>query len=306
MTTYGLLGFGEVARHFAAGVEREDDDRWLAYDRAFEEGADRADAARVRERMVGLEVEPARHVHDLAACELILSVVAPASALSAARAFAPSARPGQAFVDLNSTAPGVKHAIAELLEPLGVTVVDGAMTGGGVSLDGHRIPISLAGPAAPTVAATFARLGLVAAVVGDEIGQAAAMKMLRGVVIKGLEALSVEAFTAARLYGIEHLVLDSISESLDRWPIRDFITMLVTTHTRYCGRRSDEVEMIRATVEDAGVDPVMSTAASRLFERSVASDLRIEDRSPEDFEESIDVLRRSLPPSPGTRGDQRG
>lgn len=290
MTTYGFLGFGDVAHHFAVGVHRGEDDRFLAYDHALE----RPEGDRQRSRMADDEVEATDDIGGLAVCEVVLSLVTPAAALDVARAFAPHALQGQIYVDLNSTAPQVKQDIAAELEGCGVTVVDGAMTGGGVKLDGHRIPISLSGGAAQKAADELTRLGLQVQVVGDRVGQAAAMKMLRGVVIKGLEALSVEALTAARRYGVEELVLDSIRESLDRWSIRDFVAMLVTPHTHYCERRSVETRMIKETVAEVGIEPVMTPAIQRLFERSVASDLRISGQLPADLEQSIEALEREL------------
>ena len=42
------------------------------------------------------------------------------------------------------------------------------------------------------------------------IGSAAAIKMIRSVMIKGLEAMVIESLTAARRYGVEDAVLDSL------------------------------------------------------------------------------------------------
>jgi 3-hydroxyisobutyrate dehydrogenase-like beta-hydroxyacid dehydrogenase len=290
MTRLGFLGFGEVARRFAEGMVRTADASIVAYDRVVETDG----AAALRELASSLDVGLLDTPAGLAEVDLVLSVVTPAAAAAAAASYAAHARAGQIYVDLNSTAPEVKHEVEAILAPHGLRVVDGVMTGGGISLDGHRIPISLAGPDAEEVAAHLDGLGLVTEVVGAELGQAAAMKMLRGVVIKGLEALSVEAFVAARAYGIEDLVLGSIGESLDRWSAADFLQMLVRTHTEHCTRRAVEVRMIKETVAGAGLDPVMSAAAQQLFERSAAHDLRDDGALPDDFEASVRVLSRAL------------
>lgn len=265
MTVYGFLGYGQVGQHLARGMQRGSDDRVIVYDHGFSTASSQLlDIA----RSDGVEV--AMKPDGLAECDVVLSIVTPASAAEVARDFAPHARPGQTYIDFNSTAPEVKEEIGEILADSGVTYLDGVMTGGGITLDKHRIPMSLAGPGASELAQRFTQLGFVAEAIGDRIGQAAAMKMIRGVVIKGLEALAVEAMMAARARGIEELVLRSLSESLDRLATRDFLEMLVTTHTKHCGRRSVEVRMIKETVAGSGVEPIMTTAAQRVFERSAA------------------------------------
>lgn len=289
MTVVGYLGFGEVARRFAGGMDRPAGCRLLAYDRVVEVG----DATAAREEAADLGVQLLDSPGGLAEADLVLSVVTPAAARAAASSYAPHAPGGQTYVDLNSTAPEVKLEVESVLAPRGIRVVDGVMTGGGISLDGHRIPISLAGPGAQEVADQLTGFGLVAEVVGGEFGQAAAMKMLRGVVIKGLEALSIEAFVAARAYGIEDLVLASISESLDRWSTADFLQMLVRTHTEHCTRRAVEVRMIKETVAGTGLEPIMAEAAQRLFERSAAADLREDGALPADFDASLRSLSRA-------------
>ena len=297
MTSYGFLGYGQVGQHLTEGMHRSPDDHVAAFDLGFRDPARAELVARARDSVVEVVTDPA----GLAGCDLVLSVVTPASALAVARDYAAHAHPGQTYVDLNSTAPEVKAQIAEVLAPSGVRFLEGVMTGGGINLDGHRIPMSLAGPDAEAVAAQLTAAGFLAEAIGDTIGQAAAMKMLRGVVIKGLEALSVEAFVAARAYGIEDLVLASVSESLDRWSIRDFIAMLVTTHTVHCGRRSVEVRMIKETVASSGLEPLMATAAQQLFERSAAADLTVDGAPPTGFEAAMDALRAAtIDPSTDT------
>lgn len=289
MTSLGFLGFGEAGGELAAGMQLTEEDVLTAFDPALLEDAnrrERADAAGVRV-LDGLQ--------ELSGCDVVLSLVTPAAALPAAQSYAEYARNGQLYIEANSTAPPVKRAIAEVLEPRGLRVVDAVLTGGGIQLDGHRIPISLAGAEAEQTAQLLRSMGLTAEAIGDTVGQAAAMKMLRGVVIKGLEALSVEALTAARSYGLEEAVLDSLTETLDRWDIRDFVAMLVRSHTMHCGRRSVEVRMIRETVEATGLEPVMMAAAQQLFERSAAAEMRPPDGRPtEGLNDSIDLLLNAL------------
>lgn len=258
---WGLIGFGEAGRVIGGTVAASGADL-LVHDRVL---LDPARGAALRKAVVAAGATP---VEDLAAFgdrNVVVSLVTPATAALAARGFAPHAADGVLYVDLNSTAPGDKHEVAAALP--GVRVVDGVMTGGGITLDAERIPISLAGPDAAEAADLLNGAGLNAAVVGDEIGAAAALKMLRSVVIKGMEGLWVEALLAARERGVVEPLLAMIEETLDRYSARDFATMLVTTHVAHAGRRQVEVGMSRDTVAGTGVSPLLSDGILARYER---------------------------------------
>ena len=290
MTRWGLVGFGEAGRVIggalaASGADLAVHDRLL---RDPERGPELAEAIRAA------GARPVADVAELADRDVVLSLVTPATALAAAEGFAPATRDGVLYVDLNSTAPQVKEAVAAALPA--ARVVDGVMTGGGIRLDGRRIPISLAGPDAGEAARLLCGAGLSAAVVGERVGAAAALKMLRSVVVKGLEGLWTEALLAAELDVVEPL-LAMVEETLDRWPTRDFASMLVTTHVGHAGRRQVEARMVRDTVAGTGVEPLMSAALVARQERT-ARGLEQAGRRPgevpETLAEALEVLR-SLP-----------
>jgi 3-hydroxyisobutyrate dehydrogenase-like beta-hydroxyacid dehydrogenase len=265
---WGLLGFGEAGRVIgralaASGVDLAVHDRVLL---------DPARGAGLAEAVRAIGATPVADVADLADRDVVLSLVTPATAVAAAAGFRPVARDGVLYVDLNSTAPQDKRAVAELLA--GARVVDGVMTGGGIQLDGARIPISLAGPDAAEAAQALTGAGLTAAVVGAEVGAAAALKMLRSVVVKGMEGLWVEALLAAQELDVVEPLMAMIEETLDRWSTRDFATMLVTTHVAHAGRRQVEVAMARDTVAGTGVPPLLASglvARHQLSARGLAA-----------------------------------
>ena len=258
---WGLIGFGEAGRIIggalaASGVDLAVHDRVLL---------DPGRGAAVREAVTAAGATPVDDLAAFADRDVVVSLVTPATAVPAAQGYAPHARDGALYLDLNSTAPDAKQEIAALLGD--VRVVDGVMTGGGITLDAHRIPISLAGPDAAEAAELLTGAGLNAAVVGEEIGAAAALKMLRSVVIKGMEGLWVEALLAARARGVVEPLLAMIEETLDRYSARDFATMLVTTHVAHAGRRQVEVRMSRDTVAGTGVPPLLSDGIVARYER---------------------------------------
>lgn len=297
MSTLGFLGFGEVPWHFATGMQRPADLTVVAYDPVL---VDPEQPAK-RQRANDAGVTPLDDVAGLADCELVLSLVTPAAAVAAVEAYTPHAPAGQRFLEMNSAAPAVKRAVAELLTPRRVEVDDVVLTGGGIGLDGWRIPINVAGPTAQDSTDRLLALGLNAKTIGDQVGQAAAVKMLRGVIIKGLEALSVEAFTAAKALGLDGVLMGAVAEALDKGPIEDFLNMLLTTHTVHCGRRAVEVDMIRGTVAESGLEPTMSAAMVELFRRSAEADLKGPDGAGyADPAAAVEAMVAELVPEPPT------
>jgi 3-hydroxyisobutyrate dehydrogenase-like beta-hydroxyacid dehydrogenase len=291
VTRWGLVGFGEAGRVIGGALAASGADL-VVHDRLLgdpERGPELAEAIRAG------GARPVADVAELADRDVVLSLVTPATALAAAEGFAPATRDGVLYVDLNSTAPQVKEAVAAALPA--ARVVDGVMTGGGIRLDGRRIPISLAGPDAGEAARLLCGAGLSAAVVGERVGAAAALKMLRSVVVKGLEGLWTEALLAAAELDVVEPLLAMVEETLDRWPTRDFATMLVTTHVGHAGRRQVEARMVRDTVAGTGVEPLMSAALVARQERTARGLDQAGRRPgevPETLAEALEVLR-SLP-----------
>jgi 3-hydroxyisobutyrate dehydrogenase-like beta-hydroxyacid dehydrogenase len=287
-TRWGLVGFGEAGRVIGAALAGSGADL-AVHDRLLldpERGAGLAEAVR------SAGAEPVRDLAGLADRDVVLSLVTPATALAAAEGFAPAARDGVLWIDLNSTAPPVKEAVVAALPA--ARVVDGVMTGGGIRLDGSRIPISLAGPDAAEAAALLSGAGFTAAVVGERVGAAAALKMLRGVVVKGLEGLWTEALLAASEMDVVEPLLAMVEETLDRWPARDFATMLVTTHVAHAARRRVEARMVRDTVAGTGVEPLMAAALVAREERTARGLERVgrpPGEVPATLAEALQVLR---------------
>ena len=261
MKRWGLIGFGEAGRVIGGAVAASGIDL-VVHDRVL---LDEIRGPAIREAIGAAGATPVDDLSAFADRDVVLSLVTPATTVLAAQGFAPHAADGVLYVDLNSTAPEDKLAVAAALP--GVRLVDGVMTGGGITLDGHRIPISLAGPEAAEAAELLDAAGLNAAVVGADIGSAAALKMLRSVVIKGMEGLWVEALLAARERGVVEPLMAMIEETLDRYSARDFATMLVTTHVAHAGRRQVEVRMARDTVAATGVAPLLSDGIVARYEQ---------------------------------------
>jgi 3-hydroxyisobutyrate dehydrogenase-like beta-hydroxyacid dehydrogenase len=100
-------------------------------------------------------------------------------------------------------------------------------------------------------------------VVGADTGHAAAIKMIRSVMIKGIEALTLECFLAATRAGVLDEVTASLKNnypSLDWSKIADYNLERMASHGE---RRAAEMEESAATLRELGLDPLMADATVR-------------------------------------------
>ena len=238
-----LIGFGEAAQAFADGAG------WDA--RGFDIANRHADFVRLG---VACDRESSATV---AATGLILVLVTADVSLAATRDISRDLAPGALWFDLTSVAPGTKRAAAALVEGAGGRYVDAAIMAP-VHPRRRGVPILLAGPHADTGHAALAAAGFTdLRVVAGPVGAAAAIKMIRSVMIKGIEALTAECVIAAHRVGAVDEVLGLLGAEWAEKADYNLERMLV--HGR---RRADEMGEVAATLADLGVDPGMSRATA--------------------------------------------
>ena len=247
----GLIGYGEVGRILAEDLRA----RGVAVS-AYDLKLARPDtAAALQAHAAGHGVLLAASHADLASrADLIVSAVTASQAVSVAEACAPSLRSGSYFLDFNSASPGAKQRAAAAVDAAGGCYVEGAVM---TSLPPYRIqvPLLLGGPHAAMLEPALAALGFAPKVTSEQLGVASATKMCRSVMIKGLEAMVIESFTAARHHGVEDAVIASLHETfpgIDWEKQAAYFFQRVIEHGR---RRSEEVREVAATVREAGLTP---------------------------------------------------
>jgi 3-hydroxyisobutyrate dehydrogenase-like beta-hydroxyacid dehydrogenase len=122
------------------------------------------------------------------------------------------------------------------------------------------VPILLAGKAAGRAADIMKGCGMDIEAVGEQIGQACAVKMIRSIIVKGVEALLIESLTAAEKAGVRERILDSISETFPGLDWRQTATYHIGRTQQHGARRVTEMKEAAATLESFGLRPVLSTA----------------------------------------------
>ena len=190
----GLIGFGEAGMTFAqCGGWR---DRATAYDRKTDQGRLLCSEKLADYASAGI-IDSLNTIDAAGSAPVVLSLVTADQALAAARAAAPGLRPGTLYCDGNSVAPDTKCEAARFVEDAGAHYVDMAILAP-VNPAQLSVPVLLSGIFADDARSALRNLGFDSVrVVGDAVGRASAIKMIRSVMVKGIEALTAECVIAA-------------------------------------------------------------------------------------------------------------
>ncbi len=283
----GLVGYGEVGTILAEDL-RASGVAVSAYDRKL----DGPLAAPLRQHAAQHGVLLAESAAALAAgAELIVSAVTASQTLAVAQACAPGLLPASWFLDFNSASPGAKIAAAANVASAGGRYVEGAVMTS-VPPYRSRVPLLLGGPDAADLQPLLSRLGFNPTLASAKLGVASATKMCRSVMIKGLEAMVIESFSAARAYGVEEQVLASLAETfpgLDWEAQASYFFQRVIQHGR---RRAEEMVEAAATVREVGLEPWSASGTSK--RQAWVADLRdqglFDKAAPGDWRDAADLL----------------
>ena len=259
-----FIGFGEVASAFSKAL-RENGAEVAVYDvnLARPGGPDRLER---RAKAPGIEFRPLPEA--LRGADFVLSTVRAQTAPAAAHDCAAHLKPGQIFVDFNSTSPAVKVEIAGIVRASGADFVEGAILGA-VGATGAATPALTGGEKGRIAAQALSRLGLRVSYFDGELGKVSLFKMLRSVFSKGLEALLLELMVAGRRAGLEEALWeDLVRDLMTRTPFEKVASNWIQTHPGACGRRHHEMSQVLETLRELGVDPVMTPATEAFFRRS--------------------------------------
>jgi 3-hydroxyisobutyrate dehydrogenase-like beta-hydroxyacid dehydrogenase len=247
-----LIGYGEVGRILAEDLRSRA--TVVAFDIQLAGAAlPAAQAMRDHARRHGVALADS-HLAAVRDADLVISAVTASQAVAVAQACANGLKRGAFMLDFNSASPGAKMRAAEVVDAAGGRYVEGAVM---TSVPPYRIkvPLLLGGPDAAALLPALNDLGFAAKVASDRLGVASATKMCRSVMIKGLEAMVIEAFTTARHYGVEDAVIASLKETFPAidWDKQGaYFFQRVIEHGR---RRSEEVREVAVTVREAGLEP---------------------------------------------------
>ena len=287
----GLVGYGEIGSTLGRGLRGAGLEAIFSYDKYAFDGP-YSDLIQSRAKEAGVTL--VRSNQELAdAADLIFSVTPGSASLESAEAFAPCLTSRHIFTDFASATPRIKMGVAERLAGTGALLGDGSIEG--TPLHGYSMRMLSSGPAGERVRDTLVPWGMQIEFVGEKLGTASGIKILRSVLIKGIEALTDEMLLAARRYGIDEVVLASASKTLAR-PWMDTVESLTPSGVIHAKRRAEELEMSAEAVADAGIDPIMARAiAARLrWKEGLGLKDHFNGVVPVNYKEALDAIEMKM------------
>jgi 3-hydroxyisobutyrate dehydrogenase-like beta-hydroxyacid dehydrogenase len=293
-----LLGFGEAGSAIARGLcaeggwrgEAKPGDnaprRVIAIDTALDQDA-RGTTLGKEARRLDVAIERT-YTEALSEADLVICAVQGEHALEAATSAAPLLKKGARYLDLCTVTGKMSDADRAVIESGHGRYIDVAVMGGFFS-QGIKAPMLVAGEDAADAVAWMNANGFEAKLLGPKPGSASSVKMLRSTLVKGIEALGVEALVAARRQGILEEVLGCLGDA-DAQTLRGFIAMLVQTHVVHAHRRWEEMGLVAQTLRETGVDPLMTEAIERSHRRTVEAAIAPPDGRVPSLDDALEIL----------------
>ena len=281
---FGLIGFGEAGRAIAASLLQERTDLSIAsYDKLF--GDKSSEIA---------PLEGVEFVKDsaalAAASDFIISVVTADEAVNAIASIAPFLETHHIIADGNSVSPGTKRHNEHLVKQSGALYIDMAIMAP-IHPRGHKTPLLISGGGGDIIAPLLQDLGFSFAWEGEGIGDASIVKMLRSILIKGMESIITESVTASQELGLDTRILQSAGKTLgidDMVGLADYVMERTAVHGR---RRAAEMREVAKTLEELGLSHEMSSAIARY--QDLIADMNL----PSVFDGDVPADRHQLAPA---------
>lgn len=291
-----LIGFGEAAQALVQGWNRADSARLKAYDiktdapEAAVRDAKQADYARFDVSGCGSAAEA------LSGADVVFSLVTADQAYDAAECAAPFLKPGALFMDGNSCAPKTKGRSASVIDGAGGRYVDVAIVAP-VHPALHRVPMLISGPHAAAALDALKALDMVANEAQGPVGTASSIKMIRSVMMKGLEALVLECVLSGQKAGVADVVLESLDKTYPGFDWKGRSAYMLERVMTHGIRRAAEMREVAITVDDLGLGGTMARATVDWHQR--IGDLKLVAKDSDDYADRADAILAALDKAQG-------
>jgi 3-hydroxyisobutyrate dehydrogenase-like beta-hydroxyacid dehydrogenase len=252
-----FIGFGEAGQSFAGGWDLERLWTVRVFDIKMQQEGTRA---KLLDDCTRCGVTGAESLTQaLAHADIVISVVTADQALTVAREAAADLPVGALYLDLNSVAPETKRASMALIKAAGGRYADVAVMAP-VDPLGLRVPVLISGENASAAADAMQSLGFNPRIVDGDVGVASSIKMIRSIMVKGIEALTAECMLSAFSAGVQDEVIASLDAS---WPGADWARRADYNLDRmmiHGLRRAEEMKAARETAIGLGLSGEMAAA----------------------------------------------
>ncbi len=252
-----ILSIGEMGYHWARllaqhGVE------------VFTYSEGRSEVTRKRAENAGARSLPSME-QLVSESDLIVSVVVPFAARgvasTVAKALSKVGRKDCLYLDANAISPMAAHRIGQDLSRRGASFVDGCIIGSAAKLDQGAV-VYVSGPRAEDIRA-LERSGFSVRVLGADIAQASAFKIVYAGLTKGLQGLLVELLIGARKFGLLSEILSQYEESFPG--LVGKVASSIAGLPVHAGRRAEEMAELTQTFRHYGLEAIMAPATQKVL-----------------------------------------
>lgn len=238
-----ILGLGEAGSHFAN------------------------DLVKLGVNVIGYDPNPLRKIdasielkssnaEAIKNADIIFSANLSSVSIEIAEELAGVLEPHQFFCEMNTSGPEKKKKIAEILKSSEVKVIDLAIMAP-VPPKGIFTPLLASGEYAGEFLEKVKVLNLDLKILeNSQIGEAAARKLLRSIVYKGIAAVVCEAMEAGEAFGMETYIRGQISSLIGG--NNEIIDRFVEGSRTHAVRRMHEMEAVIEMLEGQGVEPIVT------------------------------------------------
>ncbi len=248
---FGIIGLGEAGSHFAN------------------------DLVAMGAEVYGFDPNLKRKLHpNVHFCEsnkkvaqqadFLFSVNLSAAAEEIAREVVPFLNKNQFYLEMNTAAPQLKKSVCEILRPSGVQFIDAAIMSP-VPPKGIKTPLLLCGDNLPVFLEKIKSYSLNISVLEGNIGDAAAKKLLRSIVYKGVAAVICEAMEAAQTMNEETYMRQQIKSIIG--DDNELIDRFIEGSKTHAERRMHEMEAVVEMLKSIDIQPFMSRATVKNLEK---------------------------------------
>lgn len=232
-----ILGLGEAGSLIAAGLVKQGVSV-VAYD-----------PAKIKNPVVELFSSAAEAVSG---ADVVLSLNSSTVSIRVAESVA-GVLGDALYCDLNTGTPALKQRLASIVGESRFVDVAVMKPVPGLA---EKVPLAVAGGGASRFVSLFSDLDMNITYVSDVAGEAAARKLVRSILAKGIAAVTIDALWAAEAMGLKDWALEEFSAEYDSMSAKTLHRYLDGTQ-QHAKRRSVEIADVTEMLSDAGYDSTM-------------------------------------------------
>lgn len=197
----------------------------------------------------------------VAGADIIFSLNSANVSLRVAQLAARELNPDAIYVDLNAGTPSLKRKLAQIIPA--ARFVDGALMKPVDDL-AEAVPIAVSGKSAARLVKVLKPIGMNLEFVSEVPGEAAARKLIGGILDRGMAALVTDTLWAAKSLGLEDWAIEAVREKFDSASaatVQGYLNETGLNPKRLSVEMGDVVEMLT----DANYDSTMVNGISLTF-----------------------------------------